>query len=134
MAVNACPSCTFGVNHTNAIWAKAAAGITKKRAGNITAGSLNIKDSYPIWISQLTRLGRILRTPNGSTAEHQRLGLRSVLGKELLSAIEGPGLISSLPEDLKIADRNSPEECRRHSEVTANGQSVTVEDNLQAAS
>ena len=60
MAVNVCPSCTLGVNHTNAIWARAAAGITKKRAVNITAGSLNIKDSYPIWISQLTRLGRIL--------------------------------------------------------------------------
>jgi hypothetical protein len=50
MAVNVCPSCTFGVNHTEVIWARVAAGITKKRAVNIAAGSLNIKDSYPIWI------------------------------------------------------------------------------------
>jgi hypothetical protein len=55
MAVNVCPSCTFGVNHADVIWARAAAGITKKRAVNITARSLNINDSYPIWIISINQ-------------------------------------------------------------------------------
>jgi hypothetical protein len=48
VAVIVCPCCAFRVNRM--IWARLTAEITKKRAVNITAGSLNIKYSYPIWI------------------------------------------------------------------------------------
>jgi hypothetical protein len=41
-------------------------------------------------------------------------------GKEFLSAIKTPGLVFSLPDELKIADPNSPEPVQATPEITTN--------------